>query len=275
MTRILQYTLRQLAKDIHDILRSDRDCFIGQGGMTGEGKSVGSIHLCKEYALVSKTVFNMDRLTWSRDELLKWIDGDETGKGQLPEYSAILPDELISMFYKRNWYEDYQKAAIELFNKCRDRHLFVIGNVPNFWDLDSGVLSRFRFYIFIPQRGVMWVFKQENNPFCADKWNVNENRKLFRKHDNPYQCPNFLCEIHYPDLNADEKKAYYAIRNQKRRATELQNKEEKIEAYRDVKKQRDSLIRYAIDHHGMTHNDVAEVTGLSRTLITFIYNGKR
>lgn len=271
--------MRQLAKTAYDILDSDRDVFAAVGGMTGGGKSVFIIEWLTEYSDVARVPFTMDHLTWSRDELLLWIDGDGPNrKGQKPRYSALAPDELISMFYKRNWYEDDQKAAIELFNKCRDRRLLIAGAVPNFWDLDSGLMSRFRFYIYIPMRGVAWVFQQENNPFAADKWNVSENRKVFRKKKNPYACPNFLCEIHYPDLDPETKKAYYEVRNKKRLNTENQNKGERIERYAKVKSARDKLIRLILKNSetlGFTHEDLSDMTGLSVSMIYYIEKGQR
>jgi len=277
MAKIPKYTVEQLAKDLHDILKSDRDVVVGIAGMTGEGKSVAAIQLLTAYSNFVGVPFSMEHITWLREELLEWIDGPEPGHkakygGQKSEYSALLPDELISMFYKRNWYEDDQKAAIELFNKCRDRHLLIAGNVPNFWDLDGGILSRFRYYIFIPKRGIMWVFRQDNNPFAGDKWNVAENRKIFRKKGNPYSCPNFLAEIYYSDLDAGSKQAYYAIRNTKRRSTEGQNNP-KLERYAGVKQQRDRLVRFIYKQFNVPMKDLAELTGLSESMISYIVNG--
>jgi len=272
MKRVEQ--LKDFARTMHDTGRSDRDVVAAFGGMTGEGKSVAMIQMIKEYCKSAGIKFTFDCMTWSREELLKWIDGDKDGKGQLPEYSPVIADELISMFYRRNWYEDDQKAAVELFNKCRDRHLFITGAIPNFWDLDGGMLSRIRFYIYIPRRGVMWVFEQENNPFAGDKWNVSENKKVFRKHKNPYRCPNFLCEITYDDLEANEKKRYYEIRNTKRRNTELQNKKTtQVEKYKHIKKQRDEAIRMIYETGDFTHLQISERTKIGRTLITRICNG--
>ncbi len=74
---------------------------------------------------------------------------------------------------------------------CRDRHLLIGGNIPNFWDLDTAFNSRIRFYVYIPNRGVAWVFEQENNPFSNDVWNRSKNEKGFRKYKNPYLLPNF------------------------------------------------------------------------------------
>ena len=132
-------TIREVAKLLNDTLYSDRDAVCAFGGMTGEGKSVCMIQLAKEFMKLKNGKFTFDWMTWDRDELLEWIDGPRDTEnpkygGQRNEYGVSIADELISMFYKRNWYEDEQKAAIELFNKCRDRHQLVLGAVPNFWD---------------------------------------------------------------------------------------------------------------------------------------------
>ena len=271
-------SLKDVAILLKDTLYSDRDAVIAFGGMTGGGKSVCMIQLMKEFYGLMGRAFTFENMTWDRDELLEWIDGpqDEKGSrfgGQKPEYSGEIADELISMFYKRNWYEDEQKASIELFNKCRDRHQLVMGAVPNFWDLDSGILSRFRFYIYIPFRGIAWVFQQENNPFSGDQWNVGENRKIFRKHKNPAQCPNFVFEFHFADLAPDEKEAYYAIRNAKRKNTENQNKKKDVVKYKAIKMQRNEAIRCAYETGKYSQPQIAERCDISQSLVSDICNG--
>ncbi len=75
---------------------------------------------------------------------------------------------------------------------CSSAGLFIAGAVPNFWDLDGGILTRFRFYLYVKERGEAWIFRQENNPFACDKWNLASNKKVFSKHGKPWRCPNFL-----------------------------------------------------------------------------------
>lgn len=236
-------SLNYFAKTIYQLLKSDRTSIIAVAGYKGSGKSTFSTKLEKEYAKISKTVWGFDRMTWSRKELLTWIDGKGPDKkGQLPEYSAILPDELFRMFYKRTWFEKHQIDAITVLNMCRDRHLLLCGNVPNLWDLDAGFLNTLLFYVYIPKRGVAWVFQKENNPFSTDQWNVVENKKAFRKYKNPYSISNFVCEIHFEDWDKKEKEEYYKIRNLKRvEAIEKEDKDK--ERYSDIKKQRDEAIR--------------------------------
>jgi len=179
-------SIHNFAGVVSELLNSDRDCVIAVGGFTGEGKSCFTSQLAKQYCALNNTYWGFDRMTWLRKEMMKWIDGEgENKEGQLPQLSVIIPDELFSMFYKRQWYEAGQIDAISTFNMCRDRHLLVIGNVPNFWDLDGGFTNRIRFYVYIPKRGTAWVFEQENNPFTSDPWNINDNKKIFRKNKNP------------------------------------------------------------------------------------------
>ena len=273
-------TIEAVAALIKDTLLSDRDAVIAVGGMTGEGKSVCMIKLVKEFLKLLNKKFSFECMTWEREELLEWVDGARDGEtikysGQKPEYEASIADELISMFYKRNWYEEDQKGAVELFNKCRDRHQFVIGGVPSFWDLDGGMLSRFRFYIYIPYRGVAWVFQQENNPFASDQWNVTENRKIFRKHKNPYRCLNFVFEFHYGDLDIQEKKEYYEIRNRKRKNTENQSKKKTVEKYGKIKGQRDEVLRMAYETGQYTIKQISERCSLATGHISEVCNGMR
>jgi len=240
---------------------------MGVGGFTGEGKTTFSTKVQKAYAKVSGMKWDFSKMTWSRKEMLTWIDGENGSKtdpktglklGQLPEYSAILPDELFLMFYSRNWFEQDQIDALATFNMCRDRHLFLAGNTPDFWDLDSGFRKRIRFYAYIPTRGVAWVFQQENNPFSADPWNVNENKKIFRKTRNPYKCPNFICEIHYDDWDEEEKREYLKIRNTKRVNAVSDNKNNKLERYANIKEQRSVLLKLLTEYNQAVYSVLKE-----------------
>jgi hypothetical protein len=262
--------MEEFASLIYDTGKSDRDNLVAVSGFTGEGKSTFSTKLQKAYSKISGTEWSFDRMTWSREELMGWIDGPN----RLPEYSAILPDELFLMFYRRNWYEEDQIKSIATFNMCRDRHIFLCGNVPSFWDLDAGFTKRVRYYVYIPYRGIAWVHTQENNPFILDPWNISENKKLFRKNKNPYQLKNFVCEIRFDDWGEEEKKEYLKIRNAKRLAAVEEYSETKNKGvkYSKVKNQRNSLIRWAYQTYKVPQKTFVEITGLSHNLISDICN---
>ena len=273
-----QVSVDKFAKLIFQLLKSDRDVNMAVGGMTGEGKSTFSAKVQKAYAKISGDEWTFDRMTWSRAELMKWIDGEgEDKKGQLPQYSAILPDELFLMFYSRNWYEKEQIDAIATFNMCRDRHLFLAGNVPNFWGLDSAFRDRMRFYAFIPKRGVAWIFQQETNPFCKDQWNVTENMKIFRKFNHPYNCPNFLFEVSFEDWDDVEKKDYLAIRNSKRvEAVELSRENRELNNMSDKDAKLGHLLLLLQDKAGLTQRELSGLINISRpTIVKYIRLARR
>lgn len=266
-------SLSDFAKLILSILKSDRDVTVAVGGFTGEGKSTFSTLLGKEYLQIQEKEFSFNCMTWSRQEFLDWINGTDKSDvdpvtnlkdKQLPEYSLIVSDELFRMFYKRTWYEGDQIDAISTLNTCRDRHLLIIGNVPNFWDLDSGFRNRVRYYVYIYKRGVAWVFQQENNPFNEDKWNMKQSCKTFRHNRGPYKLPNFVCQIKFPDWDDQEKEEYYKIRNEKRLQM-LDEGKTVIDKQHRVRKQRDELIRYVKNLGYVDFETISKITGIGVT----------
>ena len=270
-----QLTIKEFSKKLASITKSDRWVLGVCTGDMGEGKSCLTSQLLEEYAKEAKIPFTYsDSMTYSRKELKLWIDGDKSGKGQKKERSPVLADELISMFFKRNWYDFEQIDGIELLNKCRDRHLLVFGNVPNFWDLDGALLSLTTFRLHVYERGVAWVFMKDRNPFVCDPWHMTENAKLYRKHKNPYSCIGFVGEIRFRDWSPKDKEEYYTVRNEKRKNTEGQR--EKLEKYRLIKEQRDTLIRLAFQlKPDITEKDIADTIDLSETAVHYAKTGER
>jgi len=279
-------TVENFARAMLELQQSDRDVNLLCGGFTGEGKTTMLYQINKAHSKISGLDWDFRRnMTYSREELLEWIDGKKnTKKGsnglrenQLPMYSAILIDELFSIFYKRNWYDDDQKLSIAVFNMCRDRRLLVTGAIPSFWDLDGGLINRARYYAYVYERGRAWVFEQENNPFTTDVWNKSINKKRFReKKGQPYSLPNFVCELRFPDFLPKERELYYKIRNKKRLVAGDQVKGEKKEQYSRVKNQRDTLIKIAFElDKKLTNKAMGEYLGLSKEVIRLIRIGLR
>lgn len=271
-------TLKEFAKLLIDMAQSDRDNIVAVAGFTGEGKSCFSSKLCMVYGDVSNMGWSFNNCTWNRKEFIKWVNGEQlkdgTLEGQKKEYSAILLDELFSMFYSRNWHKDSQKEAVALLNMCRDRHLLITGNVPNFWNLDRGFITRVRYYVYIPLRGVAWVFQQETNPFSNDPWNVNDNRKRFRLgKGRPYRLPNFLFEINYTDWKPEQKEEYYNIRNKKRIQAQEDVKSDTVEKYTKIKKDRDNLIKAMNLKYNITQKDITDLISLKKSQVNNICLG--
>lgn len=275
-------SIAETAAKIVDVLKTDRWVLLVVSGEMGEGKSCFTDQITQEAARQLKTPFNRENnMIYRRTELKKAIDGDvkNNNAGQFPEHSVIHCDELISMFFKRNWFDADQIDGIELLNKCRDRHLLVAGNIPDFWDLDSAIYAAITFWVHIDFRGRAWLFQKSKNPFTKDKWHRKENEKLFQKRGHPYLCKNFVTEIHFPDWTPKEKIKYYEVRNRKRKDTEGQRS--RAEKYGDIKQQRDELIRFLLtlrDHQNKPVTNqmaIAQLTGLDQTMISYIHNNKR
>ena len=274
--RIEAVSLKQFAKTLYKINKSDRYSSVVVSGFMGSGKSCFMDKLAREYAKVSNTKYSVnDNMTWEREELAKWIDGDEDDETtQKEEYNVIVADELISILNRRNWYKSGQKGVIELFNKCRDRHLLFMGAIPIFQHLDGMFKSIVYFWVHVDKRGTARVYKQEENEFNDDPWNTHDNKKLIRKKKVPYSSPNFVCLIKYPDWTPKEKEEYYNVRNIKRKNTENQDEPQHARAHDSVK-QRNELIRYAYNNKLIDKNQILEQTKLSKSAINQIIRGLR
>lgn len=270
------WSIERFAKFNHDLVRSDRQGLTGVSGETGSGKSTFMAKVFHVYGGLNGVGWDFNNMTWSRDELMKWIDGEkdstvntQTGlkQGQLPEYSGIMADELLPMFYVGNRFDEQQQKAGATFNMCRDRHLLVMGAIPTFWDLDSILRKRLTFYVYIPKRGVAWVFEKENNPFAKDPWNTQLNEKILRKNSGqPWKSPNYLCTIHFDDWEGDLREEYYSIRN-KKRLTALKSMEKTKEVREKI--HRKSLIAFGrltnnLTAQGWTQEKISELSGISR-----------
>jgi len=271
-------TVKEFAKLLYAMARSDRDNLLCCMGFTGEGKTCFTYQLCKEYGKISKLGWDVNNITWGRKEFITWVNGEDpikgNFKGQKPEYSAILFDELISAFNSKTWFSEDQKRAVSLLNMCRDRHLLIAGNVPSMWNLEAGFTTRVRYLVHIPIRGVAWVFQQESNPFNTDPWNKAQNTKKYRMGKNrPYKLPNFLFEINYPDWEDKEKEAYYQIRNKKRLVAQEDIKKDTPEKYTKIKLERDNLIKAMHLVYNISQKDIAKNTGIKKSQISRICLG--
>lgn len=281
--------LKSFATLLFNIQKSDRDNTLGVAGETGVGKSTFLTLLAFQYGIVAGNKWTFNNMTWDRAEMLEWIDGEKKSiplknglkPGQLPEYSAIVLDELFLLFYRRTWYDEGQIDSISTLNMCRDRHLLIGGAVPNFWDLDGAFTRRIRFYVYVFERGRAWIFEQDNNPFNVDPWNKNLNKKLFAKYKNPYGLPNYIAEISFPDWTPKQKAEYYSIRNVKRVLALQKSGGEKKEKYKNIKEQRDKVISFLFDYGKgypgpaplkLTNKLIGEVAGLSEEVIRLIRN---
>ena len=272
---VLNYeTVDSFAKFLSTVIKSDRDAMIVVSGFTGEGKSTFTIQLGLALAKCLKSKFTFkDNMTYVRDEMVEMIDGEN----QLPEYSVLLVDEAVSLFNRRNWMKKGQKSALELLDKCRDRHLVMICNVPSFWALDNMLINnKARFWIHVHKRGYAWVFTPIKNPFTQDKWQRDRNEKKFAMGGITALArgknSNLMGKIEFKDLEPKLKKEYLKVRNEKSKDTEAQD--EKSEMQPKVRKQKAKLVRALVNEHSWKQKDVAKLIGDAPQTISSIINAK-
>lgn len=264
------WSMQRMAQFFHEIVRSDRQGIIGVGGDTGSGKSTFLAKFFTEYGKINGLGWSFENMTWSRDEMMKWIDGVKDSSpdaltglkdGQLPEYSGILADELLPMFYSENRFEEEQQKAIATLNMCRDRHLIIGGAVPTFWDLTGKFRGRVTFYGFIPRRGVLWFFQKESNPFAKDPWNTVLNEKIMRNNPNkPWVSPNYVCTVRWDDWEGSLREQYYAIRNEKRLNS--------LSAMEKTKEVKEKLHRKSVIAFGCLTNQLVALHGFTEFKIS-------
>jgi len=277
--------IEEFAATISDILGSDRDAIIVLDGFKGEGKTVFMFWLGFHISHATKTTFDIeDNFTWQRSELQEWIN---PGPKQKPVQSVVVSDELVGMFYAREWQDNNQIDGLKLLNMCRDRHLCVMGAIPNFWELDINFRTLTLFWVHIHERGRAWVFRQSDNPGARDKWYKSEVEKSYFKNNNPYGSPTFICEIHFPDWPRGLEERYYAIRNVKRLNIENQRAEkdksqikENIKHYKEsISKQNRQiclLIKGFMDITEMKKENVSAFLGITPEQVEELYiSGER
>lgn len=264
------YPVEKFAQLLIDLSDTDDWSITAIDGVPGSGKSCLGSRIAEAICKIRGTRFRYeDYLTYTRKEMLEWIN---PGKNQKPQGSPVIADELISMFFKRNWYEEEQKGAIELLNKCRDRHLALIGCVPTLWDIDGTFLGLVSFWIHVQERGIGYVFKRDDNPFRKDKWRRDEGEKLWDRKKPVDTYNNFICAISWDDWTDDERERYYSVRNTKKLSSES-NLQKKDYTPRVVR-QRNKLICHLVENKMLKQSEIAEIIGVQPSTISMLLDNE-
>lgn len=166
---------------------------------------------------------------------------------------------------------------LELLNKCRDRHLTLIGCVPEFHSLDKALLYLVDFWVHIESRSNAYVFKRDSNPFAKDSWNIKANHKLWVT-KRIRNSVNYVCDVNWNDWSSDEKEGYYTIRNKKRINTEDQGKRK--DRKHKLRKQRDAMLLYMYDKYIENNwefkaSEVSKEIGMHHTTINGILDNEQ
>ena len=240
-------SLQSLSNHIHRFLDNDWDYIAAVSGNAGVGKST---MVCQLGPLVDKRFTFDHNNIYSQKELNEAIY-------EYPSKSFINVDEAINVLYKRDFAKGGQKKLLKDFDMIRDRNLCVFFLVPDFWDLDKKILNsgRIKIWIHVDQRGVAYIFKPDNNPFNPDKWNRDLNRKLLYdwSHVHPRKSPNFVEEIKFQPMAAEDYALYKEVKAKKRKAASKENENDDPEEV-NVK----AMQVYALKDAGISINAIAK-----------------
>ena len=234
-------TIKSISGTVKAFQQSDRDFIIAISGYRGEGKSTLSVLLG-----VENGKFDFEKnILYSRKKAMEKI-------GSL-EHSTLVVDEAINILYRRDFMKGEQKELIKLMNMCRDRHLCLIFNIPNVWNLDKDILQTMvRMWIHVDKRGLAYCFVPDNNPFSADKWHRKLNEKLMKKWDSSKvglkKSPNFDGILRFKDLDEEQKLLYIKIKMSKRIEAENEDVENEIMQKKLRREGAHSVLKWQKEH---------------------------
>lgn len=161
-------------------LMDDRDRHLGISGPEGEGKSVMAWDLAQtvdsDFDVEEQTIFSINEVKGKLRRLKK--------------YKALILDEGLEIFYKRNWNSKEQKKAIKTISTIRQRNLFLIYCAPRFSDLDEQLRNwRIRLWVRMTSRGRGLVYSYDKRKLVGDPWYLESHKlRLKRTYKGVIQC---------------------------------------------------------------------------------------
>ena len=162
------------------ILKKDFDWVHVVTGYEGVGKSTLAMHICN---YIDRN-FNVDKIVFSADELIKAVKNSSPG-------DAIMVDEGALIFFSRDSMTKESKKAIRLLTGMRTYNLFIVINIPNFFILDkyirehrvktlTRVVMRGWFWFYSPARVKMLKIDDKTKKVNWDIWNYRDSFKKFK-----------------------------------------------------------------------------------------------
>jgi len=213
-----KYTIEKFALLIKDILHSNRDAMVVFSGFSGEGKTTFAIQLAKALSKVHDRKFSFDKqiAIESDDFLHKALS--------LPQYSTIIGDEAINIFFKRESLNKERIKSIKIMDTVRKRNLCLTLCVPQFWSLDNHIIQgKVRFWGYIDRRKACHLFKPIRHPFSEDVWVRRINKNVVRDWDDlSYinKIKNYMGTMEFEKLTPADEKEYYKVFKRKQEEQE-------------------------------------------------------
>jgi adenylate kinase family enzyme len=220
-----------------DVLKKDWDGVFIITGMEGVGKTTIATQICKYL----DPTFGLDDCHFQTKEFKEGIYGASKGK-------AVLLDESQKNFSSRGALSKFNKELIGTLSECRSRNLFIVLNIPSFWELDKyPAIHRSLILIHCHKRGSFMVY------------NYEKKKKLYLMGKKGYEfCVGADFYGRYVKYFALPKEEYEAKKQKNiRESQEAKTREDKLI------EQRNLLIKYVFDHNMLSVEDIATHIGVT------------
>lgn len=163
-----------LAKALSKRVRKKWDIVLAITGEEGVGKSTLAIQLARmidpKFSINRNIIFAPNE-TKVKEKMI-----------ELDEYSVIIIDEAVKIFYKLNWQSKMQKFLNILFSLARKERKIVILCIPNFRDLNKFMREhRIRLWVHLIKRGEGVIFMRDWSNWAKDIWWMDENQTIIDK----------------------------------------------------------------------------------------------
>lgn len=151
--------------------------------------------------------------------------GELKKKGmRLPKYSSVVLDEILGLLYKRRAStSDVVTLNIWLGEKQRKTDQALIGNIPDFWDLDKYMRGgKCSYLIEILDRGIGAMFEPDDfirvDPWHEDEFDAIISKRKRGRRETPLDklklLKNHYCykgPVFWPDFVKEDKKEYLRL----------------------------------------------------------------
>lgn len=233
------YYLDGIMKDNLDTMRretlkKDYDTFVVIDGKEGEGKTSLSFQI----AMYLDPTFDLNRVAFTLDQFVDYVI--KASKGQ-----CIVFDETMGYLSSRRSQSKFNVKLVKIFSEMRSKNLFIILNIPSFFELDKyPAIHRSLCLFHVDRRGFFRGYGYEKKKL------LYVNGKKYYSYKNP--SANFRGRfVKYFPFDKQEYET---------------KKQEGINTFNDVRdvekkllKQRDALIYTANNKYNMPLLEISEI----------------
>lgn len=154
------------------------DNIIGVSGYKGVGKSTFGLQVVRKYQAMY-----FDTRYLRVKEVVAFSNEDVQDKlANMRKYGIFIPDEAARFAMGEDWMKADNKELKKILAQCREpKRLCALMNIPRLKWLDKKYLGGLiDSWVWIPMRGIAFVFLPDINPAEDDPWHLKEMRKSMK-----------------------------------------------------------------------------------------------